>query len=106
MALYNVSLINCSSVINWKSVTEENFSRYEVDYSIDGINFNAVSKVNGKGENSNYNVTHSAGKGKAYYRLKMVGTDGKSVYSSIISLDVNCSRSSVLVYPNPVRDFC
>lgn len=105
MAYFNGSVNNCTSVINWKSVTEEKFSHYEVEYSIDGINFKVVYKVNGKGGNSIYSVTHSEGKGKAYYRLKMVDVNGKIEYSSIISLDVNCNKSSVLVYPNPAQDF-
>ena len=105
LAFYNASFVNCTSVINWKSVTEENFSHYEVEYSIDGINFKVVSKVNSKGGNSSYSVTHNAAQGKAYYRLKFLSIVGKSEYSSIISLDVNCSKSSVSVYPNPAQDF-
>ena len=105
LAFYSASFVNCTSLINWKSVTEENFSHYVVEYSIDGINFKIVSKVNSKGGNSIYSVTHSAGQGKAYYRLKMVDVNGKIEYSSIISLDANCNKSSVLVYPNPAQDF-
>lgn len=105
LAFYNASLINCTSSINWKSVTEDNLSRYEVEYSKDGINFTAVSQVNSKGGNSSYSVTHSAAQGKAYYRLKIVGRDGKVEYTTIISVDVNCNKGSVLVYPNPANDF-
>lgn len=105
LAYFNASLINCISSINWKSVTEENFSRYEVEYSKDGINFNPISKVNSKGGNSIYAVTHNAGQGKAYYRLKLVNIDGKIEYTRIIALDVNCSIGSILVYPNPATDF-
>lgn len=105
LAYYNATVINCISSINWKSVTEENFNRYEVEYSKDGINFNAVYKVNGKGGNSIYSLTHNAAQGKAYYRLKLLDIDGKIEYSRIIALDVNCNKGSVLAYPNPASGF-
>lgn len=105
LAYFNAAITNCISSINWKSETEANFSRYEVEYSKDGINFKSVSNFNSKGDNSTYSVTHNAGQGKAYYRLKLVDIDGKIEYSRIIALDVNCSKGSVLVYPNPARDF-
>ncbi len=106
LAYYNATVNNCISSINWKSETEASFNRYEVEYSKDGINFESVSRVNGKGDNTTYAITHNpGGYGKAYYRLKLVDIDGKIDYSRIVALDVNCSKVSVMAYPNPARNF-
>ena len=105
LAYFNAAISNCNSLINWKAEVEENFSRYEVEYSKDGISFTTVAKVNSKGNAAVYSVKHSAEQGKACYRLKFVDLDGKMVYSTIISLDVNCNKSSVSVYPNPAKNY-
>lgn len=105
LAYYNASVRNCVSTLNWKSSTEINFRNYDVEYSKDGIQFQTVSTVNSRGENSVYTVTHNADQGKAFYRLKLVDNDGKIEYSRIIVLDIQCGKASVLVYPNPAKDF-
>lgn len=104
LAYYNASVRNCVSTLNWKSSTEINFRNYEVEYSKDGIQFQTVSTINSRGENSVYTVTHNADQGKAFYRLKLVDNDGKLEYSRIIVLDIQCGKASVLVYPNPAKD--
>ncbi|MEO7984439.1 MAG: T9SS type A sorting domain-containing protein, partial [Bacteroidota bacterium] len=48
---------------------------------------------------------HNADLGKAYYRLKLVDNDSKVEYSRIIVLNVACGKASILVYPNPAKDF-
>lgn len=105
LAYFNATLSQCNSSINWKSATEENFSYYVVEYSNDGITFNNISKVYSKGSNSNYLTTHIAEQGKAFYRLRLVDVDGRITNSNIVVLDVNCSKVSVVVYPNPASDF-
>lgn len=105
LAYYNAIVTNCSSVINWKSITEGKFSKYEVEYSKDGIRFDLISTVNSLGDNTSYSTTHNPGQGKAYYRLKMVDIDGKFEYSRVIMLDIRCGKASVSIYPNPASDF-
>lgn len=104
LAYYNASVRNCVSTLNWKSSTETNFKNYEVEYSKDGIQFQTVSTVTSRGENSVYTITHNADQGKAFYRLKLVDNDAKIEYSRIIVLDIQCGKASVLVYPNPAKD--
>jgi len=105
LAYYNATVSNCVTSINWKSETETNFSHYEVEYSKDGIRFVTVSTVNARGESIAYTSTHSAEQGKAFYRLKLVDIDNKIEYSRTVVLDIACGKPSVLVYPNPAKDF-
>lgn len=98
---YEVTVSNCVTTVNWKSATEENFKHYEVEYSSDGIRFQTISTTAGKGENYSYSIKHNPAQGKAYYRLKMVDIDDKREYSRTVVLDIQCSKSSVSVFPNP-----
>ncbi len=102
---FNAVLIKCASILNWKSLTEDNFRTYEVEYSNDGITFNTVAKMNGKGSSSIYSFTYNAEQGKAYYRLKMINGNGTNEFSNITVLDISCGKSAVKVYPNPANNF-
>ena len=104
LTAFNAVVNNCVTTLSWKSSTEVNFSNYMVEYSKDGINFTTISSVNGQGDNSSYTITQRPDQGKAYYRLKMMDIDSKVEYSRIIALDINCSKGTVLVYPNPTHD--
>jgi len=42
--------------------------------------------------------------GKVYYRLKMTNSDGSFTYSSTIPLNLDCNKSLIVAYPNPVTD--
>lgn len=105
LAYYNATVNNCVSSISWKSVTEENFKQYEVEYSTDGIRFQTINTTGSKGDNFTYTIKHNAAQGKAYYRLKMVDIDDKVEYSRTVVLDVQCSKSTVSVFPVPAREF-
>lgn len=104
LACFNATANNCISSVNWKSYTEANFCRYEVEFSKDGTKFSSIAQVNGKGDNSEYSLTYNSGQGIAYYRLKLVYNDGKFQYSNVISLNVVCNLGCVSVYPNPAID--
>jgi hypothetical protein len=104
LASFNAVVNNCVTNLYWKSATELNFRNYEVQYSKDGVNFETIAVVNGQGDNVSYSKVHNPAQGKAYYRLKSVDNDSRSSYSQVIALNINCSKGSVLVYPNPARD--
>ncbi|MBN8674296.1 MAG: T9SS type A sorting domain-containing protein [Chitinophagales bacterium] len=99
-AAYQQNVVN----ISWKVVNEENMVRYEVEKSYDGRVFSKigeVSAVNNPGP-ANYSFTDLGMLGTInFYRLRY--TDLSSTkYSAIIRVNVNTSKSSVKVYPNPV----
>jgi hypothetical protein len=101
---FTATLDNCTTVVNWQSANESNFSLYVVEYSKNGVDFDNISSVSGRGDNAAYSIRHGADQGKAYYRLKMIDIDGKMEYSRIIALDIRCGKSVVSVYPNPAND--
>lgn len=88
--------------LNWHSETEDNFSRYELEYSVDGNNFALLSTLNPKGNTSDYNYDHPLPYYKTFYRLKMVDIDGKYAYSSVVSvINPECNKQSLSLFPVP-----
>jgi len=89
-----------------EAATEENSSHFIIERSSNGRTFTAIGNVSANGNTSaeqHYNYIDNAPlKGISYYRLKMVDKDGKSAYSSIVTVTVNYNSSLLTIYPNPV----
>lgn len=81
------------SLLTWVTASEVNNDYFEVQHSTDGVYFNVIGYVKGKGttnELSTYNFTHDNPQiGVNYYKLRQVDLDGKSSYSDIRSLIFN-----------------
>ncbi len=96
-------------VLNWETANEQSTSRFEIERSTNGRNYTAIATVNAKG-NSNTTQTYTAqdnepAKGISYYRLKMIDTDGKFTYSSVVKIDLSSANATaVSIAPNPVHD--
>lgn len=106
---FSGSVDNCTVNLNWTTDTEDLFSHFLVQKSIDGTVFNTIKKVDSKGgENitARYSFTDKDQLAKRnYYRLGMVDNDGATAYSDIIQVTADCADGVYLspVYPNPVR---
>lgn len=100
---------NGVSKLGWATLSEQNFSHFEVEYSKDGVAFNKLGNVSGQG-NSNSRVDYGFNHlqpvaGANFYRLKLVDRDGKYTYSNIVSLNVTIKGLVITaVYPNPFID--
>jgi len=95
----------CEAVLNWKTAFEQNFSRFEVEYSTDGRSFEKVGTVAGTNNlaGSDYQFVYNQGTTKSFYRLKMIDIDGKFLYSKTMSLSTNClGKQTITIHPNPV----
>jgi hypothetical protein len=105
---YNDGSIN---VLNWTTASELNTLRFEVEKSLDAVNFTYIGEKAAAGNSSvalNYtlNDEHPV-LGNNYYRLKMIDKDGQFKYSEIINIKVyNVPVSTdgiVKIYPNPTN---
>jgi hypothetical protein len=99
---------NCTANLNWKTSSEVNSDRFEVQMST-GANpvYSTISTVLASGSSSttkSYQFTYQMQSGVTYYfRLKMIDKDGSFTYSNIQS--ANCSKGgSIVIAPNPVKD--
>lgn len=112
VAALPINLINFSAVsddcginLQWKMETELNCDRFEVEHSIDGINFNRAATVASKGFSSNYYLKMNSLKGdNCYVRLKIIEKDGGYKYSATIKRQLNCMNTlKMQLFPNPIN---
>jgi hypothetical protein len=89
----------------WKATSEINADRYEVQRSINSLDFATLGNVVAKNINeANYNFTDSKlPKAEVlYYRLKIVDKAGSFTYSDVLKVKRKTASFSVAVSPNPV----
>ncbi len=100
-----------SALLSWQVESETALTdRYEVERSLNGIDFKIVSTIapknNGRSANSytstdeNLSAIHSS---VIYYRIKQTDKDGQFVYTDIKSVRLDNKAFSATVFPNPVR---
>lgn len=97
--------IQCDAWLTWDSQKEENISLFEIMYSLDGSNFDSVGKIEAIGKPNSYNFKHQPKEGVAYYKLKIHDIDNKIIYSNVATVNISCTNSIILVYPNPATDY-
>ncbi|HEX5170929.1 MAG TPA: T9SS type A sorting domain-containing protein [Cyclobacteriaceae bacterium] len=92
-------------IVEWATATEDNFDHFLLERSIDGIDFESIVRITGKG---GHNVTakysyldDSSLAGRVYYRLKIIDLDESFKYSRTIAIERESSKE-IVVYPNPL----
>ena len=90
--------------LKWTTFTATNMDHFDIERSIDGVNFRKIGTMNALGVNTDsYSFTDlTADRGSSFYRLAMVDEDGNYTYSKAITVSVDFKGISVsVVYPNP-----
>jgi hypothetical protein len=96
-----------SVLLNWETAQEKDMSHFEVEVSSNGADFVKFDLV--KAKNKPFKTTYYAAdyskwaSNIKYYRLKMVGIDGKYEYSRVLSFNHKQSIA-VSIYPNPAHE--
>lgn len=106
MSSFGVTKQGANAMLNWTTVTEINTDRFEIERSLDGINFSTVGSKAAAGQSTDliaYQFADPIGSmnGVIYYRIKTVDQDGKVSYSKIVSLRLTGAVKGFNVYPNP-----
>lgn len=95
-----------SVFIEWRTSSELNNSGFEIERSLDNLNYQKIGFVSGNGtttETSYYSFIDNNIFDKAFYRLKMIDFDGSFKYSDVVeftSIHLNDFELSQN-YPNP-----
>ncbi|MFT3947139.1 MAG: T9SS type A sorting domain-containing protein [Agriterribacter sp.] len=94
--------------LNWKILTTEQLSYFDVERSADGINFNAIGRIEagtsftGTGSFKYSDGDINADNNILYYRIKVSSKDGGLKYSSILSVRLSGNTNSkIRISPNP-----
>jgi hypothetical protein len=85
---------NDGNNILWSTATETNNHFFDVERSLDGVNFYQIGRVQGSGNSSQTNRYslmdyNGTAHGTYYYRIKQVDYNGSFSYSDIVILDRN-----------------
>lgn len=101
---FNGYLKNKKVELYWQTLSEINNQYFAVERSVDGINFEEISRVAGAGNSNSpieYKTMDENPLGEiSYYRLRQVDFDGTEFYSNIISVK-NENDIEFEIYPNP-----
>lgn len=95
--------------LSWTTANEINIKAYQVEQSIDGINFitvgNVVAKREGNGRNVYGFMANQQGIATAYYRLKIIENGIHCAYSAVVEVQngIHCAES-LTIFPNPAKD--
>jgi hypothetical protein len=105
---FNASMINCEAVLDWKTASESNSSKYEIEYSTDGIRFGSIGNIANRNsaDGSAYKFTFAGiSAGRNYFRLRSIDIDGRSTTSDVVLVSGNCKGSpAITIGPNPATD--
>ncbi len=98
------TLVNNTGLLNWTTTSEINSKDFDIEKSIDGINFNKIGTLTAGSNSSvtrNYNFTDTKLYPLNYYRLRINDVNGKNTLSDVVLIKYNPSNQSITVLNNP-----
>lgn len=111
MLYFRGKTVQEDALLEWATANEQNTAYFEIQQSIDQKTFMPVGTVKAAGtsiSNITYAFTDKSvaalGSSVVYYRLKSIDIDGKFTYSNIVAIKLTGKTSTVLLYPNPVKE--
>lgn len=100
-----VAAPNSKVLVKWETSVEENSSHFDVLWSANGSDWDAIGQVASIAQNhalSSYSFVHQKPLDFNYYRLRHVALDGSISLSPVRTLSMSASKTvDVIIYPNP-----
>ncbi len=89
--------------VSWTVGDNQQAKDYQVQHSLDGVNFTAIGDVSNVLNQTSYSFVQSnAGAGMHYYRILETDNNGLQIYSKIVSANLSASEFSIRTLNNPV----
>jgi hypothetical protein len=105
---FTVECLDGSARISWVTAQEQNSSRFDVEKSVDGIQWQTIGSMAAAGNSAlpkNYSyVDGSTTSGTAFYRVAEFDIDGMATYSTTAAANCTIADNDAHIYPNPVKD--
>ena len=97
-------------VLNFSTAQEMNNQKFEIEQSPDGLNFETIGSIAGKGNSdqiSHYTFTTSQIPTQVmHYRIKQIDFDGKFDYSKVISFNPTLPKQATIFYASRLNSIC
>jgi len=98
------------ALLNWKTTNEINSKGFDIERALGNThNFTKrgfIASLQGGSIEKKYRFTDDNNyPGTSYYRLRQIDNDGKFSYSEIVTVKGFSFDDSLLVYPNPAKDY-
>ena len=98
--------------LSWTTTNERDFDYFNLQQSIDGVNFVTIEKIYSNAVNGNSNQTLNYAyknlqphTGHNYYRLQGVDKSGQNtIHTQVIDLFHSWIGHEISIYPNPAKD--
>jgi hypothetical protein len=95
------------ALLQWNTIEETATSWYVIEKGRDSLHFSAIDSVKAIGNRdtvNDYSYTDAPLRsGSNYYRLKIVSSDGRFIYSPVRVVGDSTGGLLITVYPNPVE---
>ncbi|MDQ3681727.1 MAG: T9SS type A sorting domain-containing protein [Bacteroidota bacterium] len=95
-------------LLEWSTSSEQNSKNFDIEKSIDGVNYYKIGSVNAAGNSSSrkdYSFRDLQLSPLNYYRLRINDLDGKNKLSNVVLIRNNAAIQSIWVVNNPFKDF-
>ena len=92
-------------VVSWKTTSELNMNQYNLQHSMDGVNFTTIATLKaGNLEINTYQLNDKQPHdGFNFYRIQSLDNEGKISYSKLVILRFKPELKKISVFPNPAR---
>ena len=94
---------NGATSIYWSVESAENSTEYCIEKSIDGNSFINVGSIKANDQNQ-YSWIDKNETQVAYYRIKAIEKNGKSVYSQVLFVEAGETKNELIIFPNPASN--
>ena len=95
-------------VLNWSTSAEYNSKEFQIEKSIDGVNYRKLNNLPAAGNSSSvktYNYLDKEATEINYYRLKLIDIDGNSKISSIVLIKNSGLMQDMSIVTNPFNNY-
>jgi len=95
------------NILKWISLDERDNAFFEVERSVDGVNYSPIYRIAGQGNSKSekdYQFVDISPTTRDFYRLKMISGAGKNGYSNVVKVDRESSTNSKLILGNIVNN--
>ena len=101
-------LVDNKAVLKWTTASETNNEGFQIERSVDGVDWKAIGFVGGNGTTAevvHYEFIDQSLSQNNYYRLKQLDYDGIFEYSNIVYLHSRTLNNGYRIFPNPANQF-